>query len=215
MRLPVFLTLCSSLLLASAASFAAETGWQILIPGRYHDGDAPVQAGEDWLSLSVINGQWHLVPSKVQIKRVTDPLLTKEEPPTGIQIASNQADTLVLLRVPTLKAGKVATPNIKFKNQPRPLNTKPLELRFEREDYMLGMAQGGVYLHKGEQKTRLLELATENTALLWAGDLDGDRKLDFLFASKLGIGTCLYLSSLVDAGSMLKKLSCHPSATLP
>lgn len=202
---------------AQTAAQAAAPDWQLLIPKQYHDGEAPLKPGNGWLALVPVNGEWRLAASKVRVKRVTNPLLKKEEPKTGIEISAEEADTLALLKSSSLKIGKIATPNMKFKNLKRKLSSKAIEIKFKAALYQLGANPSGVYLQLDKQKQILGELpvgsAARETSLRWAGDLDGDGKLDFLFAiQEIGrSGSCVFLSSIADKGQLLKKLSCHLS----
>lgn len=196
----------------------APDAWQLLIAGTYHDGEAPARPGTGWLALVSVGGVWRLEPAMVWSTRVYDGLLDAEGQKTGISITSNYADALALLRFPDIQSGKVDTPNLKFKDNPRPLtNTMPLKLFFKGEDYAIEAKSADVFLRNGKTKTLLPGLTVRSPAgedsasLLWAGDLDGDGKLDLLFAytGYNNGGVCLYLSANAGEGALVRRAACH------
>jgi len=190
------------------------------MPNQYHSTEAPTEPGTGWLALVAVGGVWRLEPTEVRATRVVDPAADIEEgQKTGIQISSDHEAALALLRIPGIKPGKVDTPDMKFKNNPREISITgdPLKISFKGTDYVIEPTQAGIFLKKGVQKTLLAELLAENSAstnaasLLWAGDLDGDGHIDLLFAysGQNNFGSCLYLSAGASKGALVRQAACH------
>lgn len=214
-----FIFLAGLLLAGSASAQPAADAWSLLMAGEYHHGEAPEKPGRGWLALVAQGGVWRLEPAIVRATRIHDAVLDAEGQKTGIRISANYSEAIALLRFPGLRAGKVDTPNWRFKDNPRLISRHdtPVTLSFKGEVYRIEAGQSAIHLGLGTQKTVLADLApggedSEDTAsLLWAGDLDGDGKLDLLFAYtgyNRG-GACLYLSSGAGEGALVRQLACH------
>lgn len=207
------------LLTMSASAQPPSARWQLLDHGTYHGNEAPSAPGTGWLALTAVGGVWRLEPTVVRATQVHDVVLDEEDQKTGLEISSNYSDSLALLRLPGLKAGKVDTPNMKFKGTPRTISTgdRPLRLSFKGDDYVITAVDSEIYLQSGEQKTLLPNLSAggsesdDSTSLLWAGDLDGDGKLDLLFAYSgyNNGGICLYMSVGAGNAALVKQVACH------
>lgn len=211
--------LCALFLLATSLNaLAQEENWQVSTPGEFHDGEAPIKPGSGWFALVPASGQWRLETSIVRAKRVVDEIAGDN---SGIKITSSQPNTLVLLKFPGLKAGRVATPNMKFIDNPRllELQNPAIEIEFAGEKHFVGIQKSGVYLKKGKQK-QILHDAKEvkdpdfTASILWAGDVDGDGKLDFFFETTTlnSNSKCMYLSSVADTGTLVKQIGCQTSS---
>lgn len=93
----------------------------------------------------------------------------------------------------------------------------PLQISFGKEKYVIEATDSGVFLQKGQQKTRLSGLSAggadseDAVSLLWAGDLDRDGGLDLVFAysGHNNSGVCLYLSAGADKGALVQQAACH------
>jgi len=203
----------------SASAQPPSARWQLLDPGTYHGDEAPSAPGTGWLALTVVGGVWRLEPTVVRATRVHDPVLDEEDQKTGLKISSNYSNSLALLRLPGLKAGKVDTPNMKFNGTPRTISTRdrPLRISFKGDNYAITAINSEIYLQSGEQRTLLPNLTAgdskseDSTSLLWAGDLDGDGKLDLLFAYSgyNNGGICLYMSVGARNAALVKQVACH------
>jgi hypothetical protein len=208
-------------LLMSIGSHAQPTpvDWQFLIPSQYHGDEAPAEAGTGWLALVAVGGIWRLEPTVVRSTRVFDPVLDAEGEKTGVEISSSHGEALALVRFPGMKAGKVDTPQMKFKDSPRYLSADgiPLKIAFKEDQYVIDTSVSGIFLQKGKLKTLLSGLSPgsaeseDSASLIWAGDLDRDGELDLLF-SYSGYnngGACLYLSGGAGEGALTRQAVCH------
>jgi hypothetical protein len=226
-------------LLAATLSFAIKAGaqpaperWSILVPGDHHSDEAPAAPGSGWLALAVVNGAWRLEPVRVKAERFRDVLEDAKGMKTGTRITESRGDALVLLRLPSLKPGRVETPNMQFLKNDRQVwsghwqrvrendrrvwnGVLPLKIPFKGEIYEIEVKEFEVYVHKNGTRTLLPDLDakedTDTVTLIWAGDLDGDGKLDFLFRRNgpNSVGVCLFLSSDAPPGSLVRKVGCH------
>lgn len=220
---PLALWLLSLAAAASEPPDSPAPDWPLLIPGRYHAGEAPTRPGIGWLALTPVGGVWRLEPVIVRARAVHDAVLDAEGQRTGVEIRASRPEAIALLRLPGLRAGKVDTPALRFKDEARPIavGDAPLRMEFKGQAYRLVAEADRILLQQGSRSTPLgdllpaspeRELATE---LLWAGDLDGDGGLDLLmrFSGANEGGVCLFLSSGSGAGdgqgALLRQQACH------
>ena len=207
--------LLAALLAACGAAQAQQTEWVVLRPASYHRGEAPTQPGTGWLALTVVDGKWHLVPTKLTATMGPD---MGDEPPaqTGVEIKADAVDPIALLRAPGLKAGKVDTPDMRFRNNARVFEDGlSLAIAFKGRDYHFDVRNKVLTLTLGSTSQRLVDdigdpHEDDSSSLLWAGDLDGDGQLDFLIGStgKNSEGLCLYLSRAAAPGALVGNAGC-------
>ena len=204
----------AALLAACSAASAQQTEWVVLLPASYHRGEAPTQPGAGWLALTVVDGKWHLVPTKVTATMGPD---MGDEPPaqTGIEIKSDAVEPMALLRAPGLKAGKVDTPDMRFRGTSRYFSEgSVLDIAFKGRSWRFEVRKRALYLTSGAGSQRVVDdifIDEDSTmALVWAGDLDGDGQLDFLLAStgKNSNELCLYLSRGAAPGALVGATGC-------
>lgn len=196
--------------------------WHLLMPGEYHAGEAPTEPGSGWLALTVVAGRWHLVPTQVRAEPMHDSVLDAEGQQTGIRISASHADALALLRGPRLQPGHVPTPALRFRAGAIALQPEqPIALPLGTARYQLLLQGAHIVLRQGAQRSRLPDLSysatqedaghIQSASLRWAGDLDGDGRLD-LILDHSGYnhgGSCVYLSTLARPGELLGRLACH------
>jgi hypothetical protein len=214
-RLPI----ATLLIACSAASAQTQAyNWQLLIPGQYHSDEAPAKPGLGWLALAPVGGVWRLEPAIAKATLVHDAVLDGNDDKTGVEISAGFADAIALLRVPGFTPGKVDTPNMQFKDKRRQLaSDAPLQISFKGREYSLHVIDSTVFLRSGDGSTALEGLVAGNAesedtvALLWAGDLDRDGKLDLLLSTSgyNSSGVCLFLSGKAQANGLVGLLACH------
>jgi hypothetical protein len=221
MRSPIVIALLVLVGLAHAEQPVEE--WGFLIPGEYHGDEAPEKPGKNWFALAVVDGRWLLEPTIVRATQIHDPVLDAEGGKSGIRISSKHLNAVALLRGPALRAGKVATPNIRFTDKASSNNItwrQPLHIEFKGSNYRIMVAEGDIFLAKGKQRTRLSDLTvskdqdsdwSESASLQWAGDLDGDGELDLIisYSGYNRSGACLFLSSMGFPNELVGHVACH------
>jgi len=179
----------------------------------YHGGEAPLQPGTGWLALDVVGGRWHLVRATLRGEQAVDPI---GETNTGVRIHAEPPHALLYLRLPGLIAGKVDTPDIRFKNHYRPFaDSTAMPLAFKGRTWSFDVRQHELFLSEGRASMSFGQVvdpddADAGLALMWAGDLDRDGRLDVIFegSGKNSGEVCVWLSSLAKAGEPVGKAAC-------
>lgn len=214
----------AALLLATAAFWNAATaapspdpdpGFAILQDGDAvnHGGEAPLEPGPGWLALDVVDGLWHLRPATLRGERAIDPVGGEN---TGVRIHAEPAGALLYLRLPGLVPGKVDTPDMRFKKRARRMDdSTALPIRFNGRTWRLDVRRHELFVSVGKSSMSLGQVVVPDDAdvgmsLLWAGDLDRDGRLDFIFDSsgKNSGAICVWLSSLAKPGEPVGEAAC-------
>lgn len=214
-----------SLLLAPGA-YAAD----IIEVCEYHGGELNARSGQTWLGLFPKgNGQFETRATKVKVSMVRDEI--EDDTPgakTGKKVTINdKIEPLALISgVDTLKPGKVVTCTLNKKehldiNQQLKLRLGTVESQLivtgkvkekdYRTNYKITLQTGGV---KQTIVSHSQIGADTAPSLLWAGDLDGDGKLDLIMDTTNDYNArilTLFLSSKAKAGSLVKWVASHQS----
>lgn len=205
--------------------------------GQFHGDEAVARDGERWLALQVDGKQARLVPTRARVRAVHDPILDGEGQATGRMVeAPGVPGALALLRGPGLKAGTVVHAPIGFDLLDAPVRMHTIAFGGRR--YRFGVRCSSapdrrrdvdcqVVLGEGRVEQRLLEttgtvsgagdfyLGLEGTpGVLFAGDLDGDGRLDLIFDATAHYNVSvpvLYLSSKARAGELVGRVADHHS----
>jgi hypothetical protein len=220
--------LASTLLgsLIASAAWAAD----IIEVTVYHGEELHTKSGLTWMGLFPTKaGQFELRPTRVNVTMVHDEI--NDEPvnqKTGKKVTtSDKVEPLVLVKdVPALKAGKVITSTTYQKERPDvgaklKLNVGGKESTLTvggvkkdkeyRSQYKVVLETGGVKQTVYERK----EVADSSfPSLLWAGDLDGDGKLDLIMDTTDNYNVrnvTLFLSTKAKPGKLVEKVVSHES----
>lgn len=217
-------TLLFSLL--APATFAAD----IIEVTVYHAGELNAKSGSTWMGLfPTKSGQFELRPTKVKVAIVRDEITDDPAgPKTGKKVtAADKVEPLFLVNgVPALKSGRVSTsktyqkerPDIGFKTK---LNVGAKESTLAvsgkkkdsewRSQYKIVLETEGVKQTVYERK----EVSDSSfPSLLWAGDLDGDGKLDLIMDTTNNYNVrdvTLFLSTKAKPGKLVEKIVSHES----
>lgn len=215
----------------SARTSPGELGAQLLETGEFHGDEVKARTGERWLGLYVSKQKSALVPSTLRVTRVHDPIV--DEHPherTGKRVSVNRRpDPILLVRgTDRLVPGHITSVFVR----PMPLkigSTIPLklgrkvhqlqvvtkgprgdELSQAGDDVTLVLANGKtrqiIYRLKSEQN----RLEAGEWKLLWAGDLDGDAKLDLYVEVSRHYNVSqrkLFLSSPARSGHLVREIA--------
>ncbi len=160
-----------------------------------------------WLALVPGQGGWSLLPTRLSFDDVD-----------AKGVRSSVAGAEFYLAHPALAVGRAATPDMRFKGNPRSFlgpQAAPLRIAFHGRAYQLAVEGHDVVLRSGDRKSvvgREDADEYEETSLLWAGDLDGDGKLDLILdrRNSKSAGTCLMLSSVNrKPGELVADVGCQ------
>jgi len=209
-----------------------KSDFEILLPRSYrtYDNENPANAlTEKWIDLYEENGEYYLGKSKFKIEKDFDEC-------SGDSLVSIMPEnkTILFMDYPELKAGKLKSIKIK-KHKVWPnekvsfsFNNVNYTLRAEGKvvsDYKTEPDEDGekvfknvenykLYLTAGNNAEKLLlaESSFQDTfvRLLFAGDIDGDGKLDFVFSASRNYEeerAILFLSSKAKNEEGVKKVS--------
>jgi len=165
--------------------------------GSFHDGEAVARDGERWLALRVTPAGAALVDTRAQVRRVHDDVMDGAGARSGCDVATAVHDAAFLLRGPALRAGAVGA--VALADGGAALGPAPLDLAFRGTPYRLALDCAAasprceVVLHDGRRRQVLFALGAgrydngslmlgddASPALLFAGDLDRDGRLDLI-----------------------------------
>ncbi len=183
----------------------------------WHGGEVPLRPGPGWFALDVVGGLWHLLPATLKGEQAYDFIIDGSDGVhTGVRVHAAPPHALLYLRLPGLVAGKVDTPDIRFKDTLRsfvddmslPLTFKGRTWRFEVRDHVLSLTEGRTAMTFGQVVEP--DALDDTLALMWAGDLDRDGRLDFIFEAGTNNSgeICVWLSSRAKPGEPAGKAAC-------
>jgi len=208
------------------ASRKPPAGVKLIETGSFHGEEIDAQTGEQWLGLYVTKEASALIFSTLNVEQVHDDIGDAPDEQTGKKVGVNHtSNPLFLLRgAKMLQPGAVTTVSADVQSLG---NSSDIELKLagmsyrlkvstkdKRESEFVTLDDARLVLTDGTKKQILYSLGgtgkhEANTAswqLLWAGDLDGDHKLD-LYAQISGhynsSSRILFLSSQAGKGELL------------
>jgi len=203
------LAACTSLALPAVA---AEEPWTLLPavdPANPPAArDVPMHPAPGGFALAVRDGQWSLVPAHIVGSFVTF------NGKGSVAFEATPSDALLYLHVPGLVAGKVDTPDMRFKGVSRLLASPALTIVFKGTVWRLGTKDERLALWSGARQQALGEATDDESMrqnhLAWAGDLDRDGQLDVIIrTTREGAPTwCLWLSGRAVAPEVVGKAGC-------
>lgn len=207
-------------LLAASGAARAEN-WTIVPPQEkdqpFHADELPAKPAPGGFALVVVNGLWNLVPATLRIQ--VDGTDSKGQPDV-VHLVAAPPDALYYLRAPGLVAGKVDTPDLRFKGVRRDA-FKPIALPFKGTPWAFEIKAGATWFTDGKLHQQIYESLRadesdgerdmESASLEWAGDLDHDGRLDFIVDRSFDDGgtTCLWLSSRAKPGQLVGEAGCQ------
>lgn len=215
-------------LLLFASTVSAADPAALLLPGAYRAGESGATPGQHWFALVVDEERSALVDTLVTVESAADPVFG-DAPGERVAVPALATEPLALLRgLPLLRTGDVVTvlaepkdlardlPLMMFLNSAEAyrltLDCGPLKGDRARERCTLGFARGGQRQalarfegSRGEAGQRVLGTDAA-PALLWAGDVDRDGRLDLLLdlSDHYDLGaTSLLLSTAAGPGEIV------------
>jgi len=201
---------------------------QLLQVGAFHGDEVSAKSGEVWLGLYSTPDEHALIPSRITVETVYDPFVDNAGDQTG-KVVSVEEQTHPLFLIKGLSTSERESIKTLSDGQTILSPGKSLNLRLddENESYLTVYGEGDVgpsgftslenysiELSNGQLSQELLAYRSTNGAiptLLWAGDLDGDNKLDLVINATphytVSSAPILFLSSMAKDGSLVQKVA--------
>ena len=201
---------------------------QLLQVGAFHGDEISAKSDEIWLGLYSTPDGCALVPSRITVKTVYDPLVDNAGEKTG-KVVSVEGQTRPLFLIKGLEAPK--RNSIETLSAERAILNpgKSLNLRLDgkNESHLIAYGEGDIgpngftslenyslELSKGQLSQELVAYSSTNGAiptLLWAGDLDGDGQLDLVINANphytVYSAPMLFLSSMAKEGYLVQRVA--------
>jgi len=235
MKRKTFLTLICFLHLSIVTAMAEDETFsgEMVMDGSWHGDEVSAQDGETWLALVEGPGGYALREIKISVTAVEDAVLDTPPAKTGKKISLPQGiDAVVLLRnIPRLKAGPVVSAEIfdrdfsagkptgiyfngvvyelaiRCDNATQGQETADCPLMLTSADNQQVFMTYPIY-HPGTDEQSIASEALPQ--LFWAGDLDGDGRLDLVLdlTDHYNVSApTLLLSSQAEEGGLLKAVA--------
>ncbi len=201
---------------------------QLLQVGAFHGDEVSAESGETWLGLYSTSDGYTLIPSRITVETVYDPLVDSEGERTGKVVSvEERARPLFLIKgldapkresIKTLSAEQTVLSPGKFLDLG--MNSKNgyhLSAYGEGDigpSGFISLKNYSIELSNGQVSQELLAYDSTNGAvpsLLWAGDLDGDGQLDLLIDATphytVYSAPMLFLSSMAKDGNLVQQVA--------
>ncbi len=198
-----------------AANPAPHAKLDLIQLGTFHQGEAEFRSGGGWIGLIPSRDGFAWASFRIKTEKVNDPI--GDDPPTlkrATQITLETpaaAEPLFLLRgLPQLATKPVHTCFDRSENGSF-LEQNPILLTCDATAYSVQVTNRRFLQLKKAGKIQTLftwpqALSEEHAELIWAGDLDGDGKLDLLLDHSdhyNATGLTLYLSTWAAPGQLV------------
>ena len=205
-----------------------ESKIQLLQVGAFHGDEVAAKSGEVWLGLYSTPDGYALIPSRITVETVYDPFVDNAGEKTGKMVTvEGQTRPLFLIKgldTPEAQSIKTLSAEGTILSPGKSLN---LGLDGKNESHLTAYGEGDVgpngftslenyslELSKGQVSQELLAYSSTNGAiptLLWAGDLDGDNRLDLVINATphyaVSSAPMLFLSSMAKDGNLVQKVA--------
>lgn len=202
---------------------------RLLEVGEFHGEEVQAQTGEKWVGLYISGDKSMLLNYQLTIEAVNDLVVDEPDQKTGKKVSVDlPLQPIFLVDAEWLAAGPVRT--VFTGNYEKSLHQmSPLTLKLDRASYelkVLSSENGEKCSDVAMPKNAKLVLTSEDSTqvlysleecgndpawfLLWAGDLDGDGKLDLYVSVNQHYNVSekkLFLSSEVEEGRLVEEVA--------
>jgi len=226
--------LMSAFILSSSGNFKDSAPFEILAPGSYHGREVKSEEnGEIWLGMFETNSGYELRSAELVIETVFDPLLDRDDERTGKLIYAadavidpyydmdyqtdrwsiDDADRLMFFLRPldsVFEEGPVVPVIVDSPHLP-----PDTVIELGNSGQSLVTVHKGLYLFDGEILQRLTNVYPDShgefVSVVWAGDLDGDGKMDLILDDQRHYAYWVYyrllLSSEAEPGKLVREVA--------
>ncbi len=208
----MFAAICSFVFLFSFSE-EENTGIEILATGTFFEGETEAQNGELWLGLFNLNERYELrtVGLTVTAEHSLADRLDGKKTGKRISVTGEEGTLLFLLR----SQNNIFVEGAVF---PTIVGSEDLEIGVSipaGENTEIFTTSDGLFLMDGTTTQRLSNVYPdshgEGVAVLWAGDLDGDKKVDIILDDQPHYATKhfyrLFLSSEATEDELVKEVA--------
>lgn len=215
-----------SLAVAIASLCRAEGSVSLLLPGSFHGDEVKAASGERWLGLVQTGNRFQWRPVRLKVTAVNDPIIDDPESnsQTGKQVSVSGLSPVMLVRglagLPQQRLAQAAMAE-------RPvggLDASEISFEVGASRYRLSIPPIIEEYHPDRASEVRLSAGTRSQVLyrwpngrpdsaanvVWAGDLDGDGKLDLLMELSDHynvIESTLFLSSRSGPGELVRQVA--------
>ncbi len=190
---------------------------KILIPDIYHNGEAYYsEESEIWFGLYNERDTFCLKETKANFERVNDPVLDMEDEKTGIQITTEQIEGLIILLDSSFRkmVGRPIRTSLSTPLQMYPGYSVDISLA-DSPKTILFTQNSFIWIEADKKRQKLTSVypegLEESLTNLWAGDLDGDQRVDLIINDinhySSWINYRLFLSSYAETVELVKEVA--------
>ena len=202
---------------------------RVLEVGEFHGEEVVAKSGEKWLGLYISDGASMLLNYHLTVETVHDSLVDNADEKTGKKVSVDlPLEPIFLVDADWLSAGQVQTV-LEGRYENALDRSVPLSLKLAGVSYelkIIGSEEGEKCTSEGLPKNARLVLASRESGqalytleecgndprwhLIWAGDLDGDEKLDLYVSVNQHYNVAekkLFLSSAAVEGRLVEEVA--------
>lgn len=198
----------------------------LITTGEFHGDEITAKSGERWLGLFPTSGGFALLPATLKVETVLDPVVDQNaKVKTGkkVSVIHPRKPLFLLKRADFLRSNAVKTVFAGTENNL--VNGESVDLRLDGKSYKLKVvsddptpvnyvvANSKLILSSGAKSQVIFSVEAPNDggwSLLWAGDLDGDGKLDLYMDLHNNYNSTqrrLFLSSQASRKNLVKEVA--------
>ncbi len=192
--------------------FLEDSGYDILVPGSYFEGESEAERGDVWQGLFASTNGYELRTVELVVKASHSLIDSMEGERTGkrVIVAGEEGKLLFLLRSEVLFSEELIHTEL--------VNTGDLQIGISiplSNSNRIFTTGSGLFLSDGEVSQRLSDVYPdshgEGVAVVWIGDLDGDGRIDLVLDDQPHYAIkCFYrlfLSTEAESGSLVKEVA--------
>jgi hypothetical protein len=192
--------------------------------GEFHGDEIPARSGERWLGLFPTAGGFALLPATVKVEAVHDMIVDEPQEKTGKKVSVRRSRKPVFLLRGAGGLNRGAVTGV-FSGERKLGNGELVGLKLGGNNYRLKVVSGDpapashlmpnskLLLTVGAKTQVIFSVAEHDDGswtLLWAGDLDGDGRLDLYLDLNDHYNTSqrrLFLSTQASRGQLVKEVA--------